>query len=45
VCTAVYSVRTVGVRESGMGRACGTYGEERNAYRVLVGKLLGKRLR
>jgi hypothetical protein len=26
-----------------MGRACGTYGEERGAYRVLVGKPEGKR--
>ena len=25
-------------KEDEMGVACGTYGEERNAYRVLVGK-------
>jgi hypothetical protein len=24
-----------------MGWACGTYGEKRNAYRILVGKLEG----
>jgi hypothetical protein len=27
-----------------MGRVCSTYGEERNAYRILVGKPEGKRL-
>ena len=27
-----------------MGRACGTYGEDRNTYWVLVGKSEGKRL-
>jgi hypothetical protein len=26
-----------------MGRACSTNGEKRNAYRILVGKLEGKR--
>jgi hypothetical protein len=26
-----------------MGRACSTIGEKRNAYRILVGKLEGKR--
>jgi hypothetical protein len=26
-----------------MGRACGTYGEERNAYTVLVGRAEGRR--
>jgi hypothetical protein len=26
-----------------MGRACSTYGEKRNAYRILVGKPEGKR--
>jgi hypothetical protein len=26
-----------------MGRACNTSGEKRNAYRILVGKLEGKR--
>jgi hypothetical protein len=26
-----------------MGRACSTNGEKRNAYRILVGKLGGKR--
>jgi hypothetical protein len=26
-----------------MGRACSTKGEKRNAYRILVGKLEGKR--
>ena len=26
-----------------MGSACGAYGEERGAYRVLVGKPVGKR--
>jgi len=26
-----------------MGRACGTYGEMRDAYRVLVGKPEGKK--
>jgi hypothetical protein len=25
-----------------MGRACGTYGDKRNAYRILVGKPEGK---
>jgi hypothetical protein len=25
-----------------MGRACSTYGENRNVYRILVGKLEGK---
>jgi hypothetical protein len=40
VCTAVRSVRTME-----LGRACGTRGEERNAYRVLVGKPQGKRPR
>ena len=31
--------------EDELGRACGTYGEERNAYGVLVGKPQGKRPR
>jgi hypothetical protein len=26
-----------------MGRACNANGEKRNAYRILVGKLVGKR--
>jgi hypothetical protein len=26
-----------------MGRACSTYGEKRNAYRILVGEPEGKR--
>jgi hypothetical protein len=26
-----------------MGRACSTHGEKRNAYRILVGKLEGRR--
>jgi hypothetical protein len=26
-----------------MGRACSTHGEKRNAYRILAGKLEGKR--
>jgi hypothetical protein len=26
-----------------MGRACGANGEKRNAYRILVGKVEGKR--
>jgi hypothetical protein len=31
------------VKEDEMGRACSTYGEKRNAYRILVGKPNGKR--
>jgi hypothetical protein len=27
-----------GIKENEMGRAYGTYGEKRNAYRILVGK-------
>jgi hypothetical protein len=29
--------------EDEMGRACSTYGEMRNAYKILVGKPYGKR--
>jgi hypothetical protein len=29
--------------KDGMGRACGTHGEVRNAYKILVGKPEGKR--
>jgi hypothetical protein len=32
------------VKEDEMGTACSTHGEKRNVYRVLVGKLEGKRL-
>jgi hypothetical protein len=31
------------VKEDEMGRACSTNGEKRNAYRILVGMLEGKR--
>jgi hypothetical protein len=31
------------VKEDEMGRTCSTYGERRNAYRILVGKPEGKR--
>jgi hypothetical protein len=31
------------VKEDEMGRACSTNGEERNAYRILMGKLERKR--
>jgi hypothetical protein len=31
------------VKEDEMGRACGTNGEKRNAYRIFVGKPEGKR--
>jgi hypothetical protein len=31
------------VKEDGMGSACSTHGERRNAYRTLVGKPEGKR--
>jgi hypothetical protein len=31
------------VKENEMGSACSTYGEERNAYRISVGKPEGKR--
>jgi hypothetical protein len=34
-------IRTI--KEDEMGRACSMNGEQRNAYRVLVGKLQGKR--
>ena len=30
------------MREDELDGACGTYGEEKNAYRVLVGKPQGK---
>jgi hypothetical protein len=31
------------VKEDEMGKACSTYGEKRNAYRILVGKPERKR--
>ena len=31
------------IRDEEMGRACGTYEEERNTFRVLVGKAKGNR--
>jgi len=31
------------IEKNEMGRACSTYGERRGVYRVLVGKLEGKR--
>jgi predicted RNA-binding protein YlqC (UPF0109 family) len=34
---------TLQVKKDDMGGACSTKGEKRNAYRILVGKLEGKR--
>jgi hypothetical protein len=31
------------LKENKMGRTCSTYGEKRNAYRILVGNPQGKR--
>jgi hypothetical protein len=31
------------IKKTEMGRTCGTYGERRGAYSVLVGKLEGRR--
>jgi hypothetical protein len=31
------------VKKDGMGKACSVYGEKEKAYKVLVGKLEGKR--
>jgi hypothetical protein len=36
-------IKTDQVKEHEMGRACGTNGEKRNAYRILVGKSERKR--
>jgi hypothetical protein len=41
--TLLNIVRVVKTRRNEMGRACGSYGEDRIAHRVLVGKPEGKR--
>jgi hypothetical protein len=40
---AVRQVQLEQVKENEMSRECGTNGAKRNAYRILVGKLEGKR--
>jgi len=41
--STVHHLEYLNIEKNEMGRACGTYGEERRAYRVLVGKPEGKR--
>jgi hypothetical protein len=36
-------INTHQIEENEMGGTCGTYGENRNAYRVVIRKLEGKR--